>query len=180
MKNTRVETIDVIFVIALLCVSPMVWLQCLSLWIRPHLQFFPFAWLAFGYIVVVRNDVVTSTLGVRRLASLVAAALSLLLSVEAALISSPWLAYVAAVHTTLIRNMVVDAPRNRIITGSDDKTVRVWQMPEARLVSVLRVPMDTSHEGQIFAVAVSPDGKTIAASGWTGWDWEGSNSIYLF
>ncbi len=75
----------------------MVWLQCLSLWIRPHLQFFPFAWLAFGYIVVVRNDVVTSTLGVRRLASLVAAALSLLLSVEAALISSPWLAYVAAV-----------------------------------------------------------------------------------
>jgi len=97
VKNTRVETIDVIFIIALLCVSPMVWLQCLSLWIRPHLQFFPFAWLAFGYIVVVRNKVITSNLSVRRLASLCVAALSFLLSVEAALISSPWLAYVAAV-----------------------------------------------------------------------------------
>lgn len=75
----------------------MVWLQCLSLWIRPHLQFFPFAWLAFGYIVVVRNDVITSNLSVRRLASLCVATLSFLLSVEAALISSPWLAYVAAV-----------------------------------------------------------------------------------
>jgi WD40 repeat protein len=27
---------------------------------------------------------------------------------------------------------------------------------------------------------VSPDGKTVAAGGWTGWDWEGKGSIYLF
>jgi WD40 repeat protein len=94
--------------------------------------------------------------------------------------TQPILRVETGMHTTLIRNMVVDAPRNRIITGSDDKTVRIWQMPDARLISVLRAPMDVSHEGQIFAVAVSPDGKTVAASGWTGWDWEGSNSIYLF
>lgn len=92
----------------------------------------------------------------------------------------PLLRIETGMHTTLIRNMVVDAPRNRIITGSDDKTVRIWQMPEARLISVLRGPIDANHEGQIFAVAVSPDGATVAASGWTGWDWEGSNSVYLF
>src|SRR5262249_2273061 len=28
-------------------------------------------------------------------------------------------------------------------------------------------------------LAVSPDGKTVAAGGWTGWDWEGKGSIYL-
>jgi WD40 repeat protein len=82
-------------------------------------------------------------------------------------------------HTTLIRRVVVDAARNRLITASDDKTIRVWQMPEARLVTVLRVPMDEGHEGQVFALAVSPDGKLVAAGGWTGWDWEGKGSIYV-
>ena len=83
-------------------------------------------------------------------------------------------------HTTLIRRVVVDAARNRLITASDDKTIRVWQMPEARLLTVLRVPMDEGHEGQLFGLAVSPDGRTLAAGGWTGWDWEGKGSIYLF
>src|SRR5262245_10891426 len=82
-------------------------------------------------------------------------------------------------HTTLIRRVVVDAARNRLITASDDKTIRVWQMPEARLLKTLRVPMDEGHEGQLFGIAVSPDGKTVAAAGWTGWDWDGKGSIYL-
>ena len=83
-------------------------------------------------------------------------------------------------HTTLIRRLVVDAARNRLITASDDKTVRVWQMPQARLLTVLRVPIDEGHEGQLFALAVSPDGQMIATAGWTGWKWEGKGSIYLF
>ena len=94
--------------------------------------------------------------------------------------TEPILRVETGMHTTLIRRIVVDAPRNRLITASDDKTVRVWQMPEARLVSVLRAPIDKGHEGQLFGVAVSPDGKTVAAAGWTGWDWEGIASIYLF
>jgi WD40 repeat protein len=94
--------------------------------------------------------------------------------------SAPILRVETGMHTTLIRRVVVDAPRNRLITASDDKTIRVWQMPEARQLAVLRVPMDEGHEGQLFGLAVSPDGKTIAAGGWTGWDWEGKGSIYLF
>ena len=93
--------------------------------------------------------------------------------------TEPILRVETGMHTTLIRRVVADAPRNRLITASDDKTIRVWQMPEARLVSVLRVPMDKGHEGQLFGLAVSPDGKTVAAAGWTGWDWEGSSSVYL-
>ncbi|MBL8288127.1 MAG: caspase family protein [Rubrivivax sp.] len=86
----------------------------------------------------------------------------------------------AGMHTTLIRRIAVDAPRQRLVTASDDKTVRVWQMPEARLVATLRVPIDAGHEGQLFAVAVSPDGRTVVAGGWTGWDWDKSASIYAF
>src|SRR6185436_8902832 len=93
--------------------------------------------------------------------------------------TSPILRVETGMHTTLIRRVVADTPRNRLITASDDKTIRIWQMPEARLLAVLRVPMDEGHEGQLFGLAVSPDGKTIAAAGWTGWDWEGEGSIYL-
>jgi WD40 repeat protein len=94
--------------------------------------------------------------------------------------TAPILRVETGMHTTLIRRVVVDAGRTRLITASDDKTIRVWQMPQARLLNTLRVPMDEGHEGQLFAIAVSPDGTLVAAGGWTGWDWEGKGSIYLF
>lgn len=94
--------------------------------------------------------------------------------------TSPLIRVETGMHTTLIRRVLPDIPRNRLITCSDDKTIRVWQMPEMRLLSVLRVPIDDSHEGQLYAIAVSPDGKTVAAGGWTGWDWDGKASIYFF
>src|SRR5258706_13907008 len=120
-----------------------------------------------------------------RLASIAACAIALGAASELAVAATnpttePILRVETGMHTTLIRRVVVDAPRNRLITASDDKTVRIWQMPEARLVSVLRVPIDKGHEGQLFGVAVSPDGKTVAAGGWTGWDWDGPASIFLF
>ena len=92
----------------------------------------------------------------------------------------PILRVEAGMHTTLIRRVAVDAPRQRLVTCSDDKTVRVWQMPEARLLATLRAPIDAGHEGQLFAVAVSPDGKTVVTGGWTGWDWDGAASLYFF
>jgi hypothetical protein len=94
--------------------------------------------------------------------------------------AAPILRVETGMHTTLIRRVVVDAPRNRLISASDDKTIRVWQMPQARLLATLRVPIDAGHEGQLFGLAVSPDGKSVAAGGWTGWDWDGVASLYLF
>jgi WD40 repeat protein len=94
--------------------------------------------------------------------------------------TDPILRVETGMHTTQIRRVVVDTARSRLITASDDKTIRIWQMPEARLLNVLRVPIDVGHEGQLFALAVSPNGQTVAAAGWTGWDWEGEGSIYFF
>lgn len=91
----------------------------------------------------------------------------------------PMLRVETGMHTTLIRRIVVDAARDRLITAGDDKTIRIWQMPQLRLIATLRVPMDSGHEGQLFGLALSPDGKTLAAGGWTGWDWDGTASVYL-
>src|SRR5512136_1607344 len=81
-------------------------------------------------------------------------------------VNTPQLRVETGMHTTLIRRVLPDLPRNRLITCSDDKTIRVWQMPQMRLLSVLRVPIDAGHEGQLYAIAVAPDGKVVAAGGW--------------
>src|SRR5205085_11161431 len=76
--------------------------------------------------------------------------------------------------------LILDPARQRLITTGDDKAVRVWQLSDGRLTNVLRFPIGAGHEGRIFAMAVSPDGGTIAAGGWTGWDWDKQGAVYLF
>ena len=83
-------------------------------------------------------------------------------------------------HSALVRRLVVDPVHNRLISAGDDKTVRIWQLPRGRLVRVLRVPIGDGYEGRIYALAVSPDGRTIAAGGWTGWAWDQRGAVYLF
>jgi WD40 repeat protein len=85
-----------------------------------------------------------------------------------------------AMHTALVRRLVVDWPRRRLVTAGDDKTIRIWRLPSGRLERVLRVPIAAGHEGKLFALAVSPDGRLIAAGGWTGWEWDGEASLYVF
>ncbi|KHD07258.2 hypothetical protein PN36_24860 [Candidatus Thiomargarita nelsonii] len=82
-------------------------------------------------------------------------------------------------HTAIIKKMDVDAAERYLVTGSDDKTVRVWSLSDGRLLRVLRPPMGKGHEGKVYAVAISPHGETVAVGGWTsqsGFD----NAIYLF
>ena len=74
------------------------WIQCQSLWLRPHFQFFPMAWLGFGYFVSLRLEKPESCQSRFRAAcGLFAIVFSLATTLESILISSPWLTYVAAV-----------------------------------------------------------------------------------
>ena len=83
-------------------------------------------------------------------------------------------------HTAPIKSIATDAEGRVLVTGSDDKTVRHWSLADGMLLKTLRVPIGGGNEGKVYAVAISPDGRTVAAGGWTGDEWDGSFSIYLF
>jgi WD40 repeat protein len=83
-------------------------------------------------------------------------------------------------HTAGIRTIDVDAAGRFLVTGSLDKTVRVWDLESGGLLGTLRPPAGEGNEGKIYAVAISPNGDIVAAAGWTGYQWDRQHSIYLF
>jgi DNA-binding beta-propeller fold protein YncE len=67
-----------------------------------------------------------------------------------------------------------------VVTVSDDKTARVWSLDSGEASQVLRGPIGTGAEGALYAVALSPSGRTVAVAGHTGLSWDRTASIYLF
>lgn len=92
----------------------------------------------------------------------------------------PMLRIEAGMHTAAIRRIDADAAGRYAVTASDDKTARVWNVASGQLLRVLRPPVGDGNEGKLHAVALSPDGSTIATAGWTGLDWNRQAHVYLF
>jgi hypothetical protein len=106
---------------------------------------------------------------------------SLEAAIKACPSQDPVLRIETGMHTAAIRRFGVDRDCRLLATGSDDKTVRLWSLPEGRLLRTLRVPIGPGNDGKVFAVAVSPDGKLVAAGGWDArWTSQNRMSIYLF
>jgi len=83
-------------------------------------------------------------------------------------------------HTGVLWATSADMAGRFAVTGSDDKTVRVWSLSDGKLVGTIRVPAGSGAVGRIYAVAMSPDGSIVAAGGWTGASGSGNHPIYLF
>ena len=99
----------------------------------------------------------------------------------AGLYDRPTLVLDPGMHTALIRRADVDAAGRYAVTGSDDKTVRVWSVEDGRLLRTIRLPAGPGDVGKVYAVAISPDGELIAAGGWTRWtEQDPQEQIYLF
>jgi WD40 repeat protein len=92
----------------------------------------------------------------------------------------PILRIETGMHSSQIWHIGTDASNNYLVSASDDKTLRVWEVKTGRLLNVLRPPIGGSTEGELGAVAISPDGTTIATSGLTGFNGNASFVIYLF
>jgi WD40 repeat protein len=83
-------------------------------------------------------------------------------------------------HSAWITSIGVDAQNQFIVTGSQDKTVRLWELSTGRLVRIFRPPIAEGAVGMILAVTFSPDEKTIVCGGLTKSQREESYSIFFF
>ena len=91
----------------------------------------------------------------------------------------PILRIETGMYTAPIIRIGVDADNRFIVTGSHEKSVRIWDIYTGSLTKILRPPIGEENEGKIYAVAISPDGRTIACGGWTKAA-ESFHNIYLF
>jgi len=96
----------------------------------------------------------------------------------------PILRIETSMHTAAIKRISVDAQCRVAATASDDKTARLWSLPAGQLLRTQRLPIGDGALGKVYAVAVSPDGKRVAAAGWDAFYGVGDRSrrhaLYLF
>lgn len=82
-------------------------------------------------------------------------------------------------HLSLITRISSDAAGHFAVTASEDKTARIWDLRTGRQMSVLRPPLAAESVGALYATAMSPDGKQVAAGGNAAFDQQ-THALYLF
>jgi hypothetical protein len=120
----------------------------------------------------------------RRVLGLVAIALAIGVSASAQAPNEPpqqpFLRIEAGAHIAPVARLAIDAAGGTLATVSDDKTLRLWNLPEGSQRLVIRPPMGAEAEGELYAVALTPDGARVAAAGFTARSWDSSFALYIF
>lgn len=68
-------------------------------------------------------------------------------------------------HMATINSIVFTPDGRQLVSGSIDKTIRVWDLATGKTVRILRGEIAPGDPGKIYGVALSPDGKWLAAAG---------------
>lgn len=71
-------------------------------------------------------------------------------------------------HADKIQDILVTPDGAKLISVSNDKTIRVWDIAQKTLLKTIRGQIGAGVEGKIYAGALSPDGKILAVGGYFG------------
>jgi WD40 repeat protein len=92
----------------------------------------------------------------------------------------PMLCIEAGNHTARSNDASLDVAERFLLTAGQDKTARLWSVPDLRLLCVLRPPIGPEREGMLYAAALSPRGDLAAVGGFTGRRHSSDFSVYIF
>lgn len=69
-------------------------------------------------------------------------------------------------HSAMIRDVMFTPDGRILISVSNDKTIRLWDVESGELLKTLRGQVGDGPEGKLYAGALSPDGRTLAVGGY--------------
>jgi len=69
-------------------------------------------------------------------------------------------------HSAMIWDVMFTPDGATLISVSDDKTIRLWDVATGDLIKTIRGQIGAGHEGKLFAGALAPDGKVLAVGGY--------------
>jgi len=93
--------------------------------------------------------------------------------------TSPQVVVEIGAHTDTTRRVGADASGEFVVSGSTDKTVRIWKADDGGLLRTIRLPRSGDEVGRVYSVALSPDARVVAVGGFTVPDGH-PEQIYLF
>src|SRR5262245_39620961 len=99
--------------------------------------------------------------------SVLAALLLLVLAAGARAAEGPYLELDTKGHMAVIRSILFTPDGRELISASDDKPIRVWDVNSGRIVRTIRGEIGEGDPGKIYALALSRDGCLLAAGGRT-------------
>lgn len=68
-------------------------------------------------------------------------------------------------HMALVRNIIFTADGTQLISASDDKEIRIWNVETGQTERVIRGEIGDGEDGKILSLALSGDGRTLAVGG---------------
>jgi WD40 repeat protein len=71
-------------------------------------------------------------------------------------------------HKAVINDVIFTKDGRYLVSASDDKTIRVWDVRTGQINRIIRGQIGEGHEGKIYAAALSPDNEWLAVGGWMG------------
>jgi WD40 repeat protein len=69
-------------------------------------------------------------------------------------------------HSAKINNLLFTPDGTRIISVSEDKTIRIWNVDNGEMAKKFESQVGDGSEGVLYASAISPDGKLLAVAGY--------------